>query len=108
MAVSLIVGGVITLQVINLAFISGAIQISIIATFIQTPYVAMLVGVLSGVVTSILFLFFFEKLNRNYFRDSKGLIFVYLVNVLLCSFFVCPIIIKAYENDRGQGATYYN
>ena len=107
-AVSLIVGGVVTLEIINLAFLSGAIQISIIGTFILTPYVAMLVGVFSGVITSLLFLFYFDKLNRGYFRDSKGLIFVYLVNVLFCSFFVSPIIIKAYENDSKLGGSYFN
>lgn len=97
-AVCLIISGIVTLQMVNMAFISGAIQISIIATFIRTPYVAMLVGALAGVVTSLLFIFWFNKVNRDYFRDSKGLLFVYLINVLLCAFFVSPIIIKAYEN----------
>lgn len=98
-AISCIFKGVVTFHHINMSIISGAIQISIIATFIKTPYVAMLAGVLGGILTSILSLYFLNKINNKYFRDSKGLIVIYLVNVLVCSFFVCPIVLKAYEND---------
>ena len=30
--------------------------------------------------------------------DSKGIIVIYLINCIFCSYFICPIIIKAYEN----------
>lgn len=81
-----------------MAILSGVIQISIIATFIKTPYVAMLAGVLGGILTTVLSLYLLSRINSTYFRDSKGLIVLYLVNVIVCSFFLSPIVIKAYEN----------
>lgn len=97
-AVSCIFTGIVTLYSINMAILSGVIQISIIATFIKTPYVAMLAGVLGGILTTVLSLYLLSRINSTYFRDSKGLIVLYLVNVIVCSFFLSPIVIKAYEN----------
>lgn len=95
-AISCIINGIVTLHTINMAVISGALQISIIGGFIATPYVALLVGAFAGIVTSLLSTFVYRKINNTNIRDSKGLIVIYLINCMLCSYFICPIIIKAY------------
>lgn len=81
-----------------MSVISGVIQISIIGGFIQTPYVSILVGAFAGIVTGILSHFVQNKINSTQIRDSKGIIVIYLINCILCSYFICPIIIKAYKN----------
>lgn len=62
-AISCILGGVVTFHQINMAVISGALQVSIIGTFIETPYVSMLVGVLAGAVTSLFSYYLHSKIN---------------------------------------------
>lgn len=99
-AISCIIGGVITFHQINMSILSGVIQISIIGGFIQTPYVSLLVGAFAGIVTGILSHFVQNKINGKQFRDAKGVIVIYLINCILCSYFVCPIIIKAYKNTN--------
>lgn len=97
-AISCIVNGVVTFHHINMSILSGVLQISIIGGFIKTPYVSLLVGAFAGIVTSLLSSFVHWKMNRNKETDAKGVIVVYLVNCLLCTYFICPIIIKAYMN----------
>lgn len=80
-----------------MSVLSGAIQISIIGGFIQTPYVSLLVGVFAGIVTGLLSHFVHNRINRTEFVDSKGVIVIYLFNCFFCSYFICPIIIRAYE-----------
>lgn len=63
-AISCILGGVVTFHQINMSVISGALQVSIIGTFIQTPYVAMLVGVLAGAVTGLFSFYLHTKINK--------------------------------------------
>lgn len=97
-AISCILGETITFHHINMTIISGVLQISIIGGFIRTPYVAILVGAFSGIVTSLLSCYLQPKINKSKIIDAKGIIVVYLINCILCSYFICPIIIKAYEN----------
>lgn len=58
-AISCILAGVVTFHHINMTIIAGVVQISIIGTFIQTPYVSLLVGAFAGAVTSVLSHFLF-------------------------------------------------
>lgn len=81
-----------------MSIISGVLQISIIGGFIRTPYVAILVGAFAGIVSSLLYHFLHPRINKSKIIDAKGIISLYLINCLLCSFLICPIIIKAYEN----------
>lgn len=97
-AISCILGGVVTFHQINMSAISGVLQISIIGTFIKTAYISMLVGVSGGAITGLLSHYVQRKINATKIQDSKGIIVVYLVNCLICSYFICPIIIKGYEN----------
>ncbi len=48
-----------------MSVISGVIQISIIGAFIQTPYVALLVGAFAGIVTGLLSHFVHSRINNN-------------------------------------------
>jgi uncharacterized membrane protein len=52
-AISSILDGVIRFHHVNMTVIAGVVQVSIIGTFIQTPYVSLLVGALAGGVTAI-------------------------------------------------------
>lgn len=97
-AISCILDGVITLHNVNMSVIAGALQISIIGGFIKTPYVSILVGAFAGIVTALASSFIHSKLNHTKIRDSKGVFVIYFINCLLCSYFICPIIIKAYKN----------
>jgi ammonia channel protein AmtB len=97
-AISCIIDGVITFHTVNLGIISGVIQISIIGGFIRTPFVSLLVGAFAGIVTSLLLHFVQRRINNTQFRDIKGVIVIYLINSFLCSYFISPIIIKAYKN----------
>lgn len=97
-AISCILDGVITLHNVNMSVIAGALQISIIGGFIKTPYVALLVGAFAGIVTALASSFIHSKINNTKIRDSKGVFVIYFINCFLCSYFICPIIIKAYKN----------
>lgn len=101
-AVSSILDGVIRFHHVNMTVIAGVVQVSIIGTFIKTPYVSLLVGALAGLVTAIFSHLFWERQYKKYIRDSKSIILIYFVNCMLGSYFVCPIIIKAYANLTGQ------
>jgi len=64
-AISCIISGYITFHQINMSVISGVIQISIIGAFIQTPYVALLVGAFAGIITGLLSHFVHSRINNN-------------------------------------------
>lgn len=97
-AVTCIIGEAISFHHINMTIISGVLQISIIGGFIRTPYVSILVGAFAGIVTSLLSHYLQPKINQTKIIDAKGIFVVYFINCLLCSYFISPIIIKAYEN----------
>lgn len=99
-AISCILDGVITLHNVNMSVIAGALQISIIGGFIKTPYVSLLIGAFAGIVTALASSYIHSKINNTKVRDSKGVFVIYLINCFLCSYFICPIVIKAYKNDN--------
>lgn len=81
-----------------MSILSGVLQISIIGGFIKTPYVSILVGAFAGIITSLLSNFVHSKLNNTKIKDAKGVFVIYFINCFLCTYFICPIIIKAYSN----------
>ena len=97
-AISCILNGFITFHNINMSILSGVLQISIIGGFIKTPYVSILVGAFAGIITSLLSNFVHSKLNNTKIKDAKGVFVIYFINCFLCTYFICPIIIKAYSN----------
>jgi hypothetical protein len=62
-AVACFLGGTVTFHHINMSIISGALQVSILGNYIHHPFVALVTGVVGGVVSSILSHFAHQKLN---------------------------------------------
>ena len=106
MAMSCILTGKIGLKAVSSSILSACIYISIIAVFIEYPYIAMIVGSVAGVVTTIL-LFTHEKINfGNHSFDPKGFLPIVFASCVLGSFIVTLIVTSA-AHISNKNMNYY-
>lgn len=100
LGISCLINGKIWLKDLMLSTLSGLIQISFIISFIKHPFVGIIIGAYSALVSSFFLNLFDWKINGSKIRDTIGIFSFYCVNALLGLFMVTPIILSSYnEND---------
>lgn len=108
MAMSAIFRGKINVNFVNYGILAGFIYVAILATFIASPFVALIVGTISGVLTSIMILFHEGIDYRENAFDPKGFLPVVLGSCVLASYMGVPLIITAYELELNIAKSAYN
>ena len=93
-----------TLKDLKICVFSGALQIGILSSFISHPFISIVIGLLSGFLTAFFYLYFGPKLKKVHFSEANEILFIFLMNSIIGTLFVTPIVIRVYADSMTRFA----